>query len=114
MIKGESKVVYEWQGTNACFFFHGFKVLAVQPGAATFLDVLFLTIHPWICTFAASGSLSAKIKKVQGARAKSRTGVGVIKFGEEMSASSLGEVREQGSCDLTREERSKDKVTCSD
>ncbi|NP_001143585.1 uncharacterized protein LOC100276289 isoform 1 [Zea mays] len=75
VIKGESKVVYEWQ---------------------------------------ASGSLSAKIKKVQGARAKSRTGVGVIKFGEEMSASSLGEVREQGSCDLTREERSKDKVTCSD
>jgi hypothetical protein len=113
VIKGESKVVYEWQGTNACFF-HGFKVLAVQPGAATFLDVLFLTIHPWICTFAASGSLSAKIKKVQGARVKSRTGVGAIKFGEEMSASS-GEVREQVPCDLTREERrSNAKLTCSD
>lgn len=75
VIKGESKVVYEWQ---------------------------------------ASGSLSAKIKKVQGARVKSRTGVGAIKFGEEMSASS-GEVREQVPCDLTREERrSNAKLTCSD
>ncbi|CAD6342877.1 unnamed protein product [Miscanthus lutarioriparius] len=74
VIKGESKVVYEWQ---------------------------------------ASGSLSAKIKKVQGARVKSRTGGGAIKFAEEMGAC-LGEVREQGSCDLTREERSKAKLTCSD
>ncbi|CAD6343306.1 unnamed protein product [Miscanthus lutarioriparius] len=74
VIKGESKVVYEWQ---------------------------------------ASGSLSAKIKKVQGARVKSRTGGGAIKFAEEMGAC-LGEEREQGSCDLTREERSKAKLTCSD
>ncbi|XP_021306552.1 uncharacterized protein LOC8081569 isoform X1 [Sorghum bicolor] len=74
VIKGESKVVYEWQ---------------------------------------ASGSLSAKIKKVQGARVKSRTGGGAIKFAEEMGAC-LVEVREQGSCDLIREERSKAKLTSSD
>ena len=37
---------------------------------------------------------------MQGARVKSRTGGGAIKFAEEMGAC-LGEVREQGSCDLT-------------
>ncbi|KAL6648990.1 hypothetical protein ACP70R_013214 [Stipagrostis hirtigluma subsp. patula] len=67
VIKGESKVVYEWQ---------------------------------------ASGSLSAKIKKVRGARGKSRTGAAAIKFSEELGASE-GEVREHGSCDLTRKARTK-------
>lgn len=66
-IKGESKVVYEWQ---------------------------------------ASGSLSANSKKVQGAsaRVKSRIGAGVMKLAEERDAC-LGEVRGQGSCDLTRKDR---------
>ncbi|KAL6589654.1 hypothetical protein ACP70R_050277 [Stipagrostis hirtigluma subsp. patula] len=67
VIKGESKVVYEWQ---------------------------------------ASGSLSAKIKKVPGARGKSRTGAAAIKFAEELGACE-GEVREHGSCDLTRKARAK-------
>ncbi|RLN17777.1 hypothetical protein C2845_PM02G40560 [Panicum miliaceum] len=67
VIKGESKVVYEWQ---------------------------------------ASGSLSGKIKKVQGARVESRTSVGAIKLAEEMGAC-VGEVREQGSCDPARRDRTK-------
>lgn len=50
---------------------------------------------------------------MQGARVKSRTGGGAIKLAEEMGAC-LGEVREQSSCDLTCEERSKAKLTCSD
>jgi hypothetical protein len=89
------------------------KVLAVQPGAVFFGWIceregkipvpwfyFSLYIYFLISAFAASGSLSAKIKKVQGARVKSRTGGGVIKLAEEMGAC-LGEVREQGSCDLT-------------
>jgi hypothetical protein len=102
------------------------KVLAVQPGAVFFGWIceregkipvpwfyFSLYIYFLISAFAASGSLSAKIKKVQGARVKSRTGGGVIKLAEEMGAC-LGEVREQGSCDLTHEGRSKAKLTCSD
>ncbi|KAL6847725.1 hypothetical protein ACP4OV_022513 [Aristida adscensionis] len=67
VIKGESKVVYEWQ---------------------------------------ASGSLSAKIKKMQGARDKSRTGAGAIKLAEELGAC-MGEVREHGSCDSTHKARTR-------
>ncbi|XP_062217157.1 uncharacterized protein LOC133917166 [Phragmites australis] len=67
VIKGESKVVYEWQ---------------------------------------ASGSLSAKIRKVQGARGKSRTVAGAIKLAEEMGTC-MGEVREQGSSNLTHKDRTK-------
>ena len=88
-------------------------MLAVQPGAvflgesvnirARYLFHGLISHYIYIffvSAFAASGSLSAKIKKVQGARVKSRTGGGAIKFAEEMGAC-LGEVREQGSCDLT-------------
>jgi hypothetical protein len=56
--------------------------------------------------FAASGSLSGKIKKLQGARVESRTSVGGIKLSEEMGAC-VGEVREQGSCDPARRDRTK-------
>lgn len=38
----------------------------------------------------ASGSLSAKIKKMQGATGKSRTGVGAIKLAEELRGSGEG------------------------
>lgn len=43
-----------------------------------------------VANSAASGSLSAKAKKVQGARVGARTGAGAIKLAEEM-----GEAREQ-------------------
>jgi hypothetical protein len=56
--------------------------------------------------FAASGSLSAKVKKVQGARGKSQTGGGTIKIVEELGAC-VGGVREHGSWDSIR----KDKAT---
>ena len=56
-------------------------------------------------TFAASALLSGNTKKVQGARVES-TGVGVIKLAEEMGAC-VGEVREQGSCDPARRDRTK-------
>ncbi|KAG2555452.1 uncharacterized protein LOC120647659 [Panicum virgatum] len=65
VIKGESKVVYEWQ---------------------------------------AGGSLSGKTKKVQ--ESESRTAVGAIKLAEEMGTC-VGEVREQGSCDPARRDRTK-------
>lgn len=65
VVKGESKVVYEWQ---------------------------------------ASGSLSAKIKKVQGARGKSQTGIGTIKVAEE-HVGCVGEVREHDSSDLIRKDK---------
>jgi hypothetical protein len=50
----------------------------------------------FILVFAASGSLSAKIKKVQGARGKAQTGGGTIKIVEELGAC-VGGVREHGS-----------------
>lgn len=77
MIKGESKVVYEWQGT----------ILLLsntrQPQSENSLEFV-------VANSAASGSLSAKAKKVQGARVGARTGAGAIKLAEEM-----GEAREQ-------------------
>ena len=50
------------------------------------------------------GSLSGKTKKVQ--ESESRTAVGAIKLAEEMGAC-VGEVREQGSCDPARRDRTK-------
>jgi hypothetical protein len=52
--------------------------------------------------FAASGSLSAKTKK--GARGKAQTGGGTIKIAEELGAC-VGGVREHGSCDSIREDK---------
>ena len=57
-----------------------------------------------IPTFAAGGSLSGKTKKVQ--ESESRTDVGAIELAEEMGAC-VGEVREQGSCDPARRDRTK-------
>lgn len=88
-----------WQSTGLyefCLtFFH--EQCRCLLGAHELVKFYIPSFYPVV---AASGSLSAKMKKVQGSRGKSRTGTGTIKVAEP-----VGEVWEHGSCDSIRRDK---------